>query len=572
MHFHSRYSLPLTFATCLAAPVVAETSLDLQTPQQATTHEQLYDSSLVHEIRIDIPAASWRKLRFQSRDLTKALGKELAPKPYSYFKGNITIDGHRVEGVKIRKKGFLGSLDDMRPSLKIRFDKGQSPFSGVDRITLNNNKQDESLLSQHLSYRVFQKAGLPAPRTSFARVIVNDTDLGIYTNVESVRRPFLSRQFKDGSGKLYEGTIADFFGDCLGRFETKLGTKSRAPLEKVARILARVDAKTADSLPLAELEEVIDLDTFLRFWAVESLLSFWDGYTSNQNNYFIYENPKDKRLHWIPWGADSIFFPAPAMVDLPRGAESVNANSLLAHLLYADSRVRARYLETLKDVMKTAWNEEQMLAEIDRVQELLEPHVHVEQKRFGRKIRKVQRFIEKRRGKIENELGEWPAIVPEDYRVPKFMVPFGKATVSFKTKWFDSSPAPGTQAGTAEVSLTLDGKKVVFEPLSAHAEPRRPAFGEVVRKGRVMEPSVTITGKGASGEILLLVVVVDHDNFHAADGKSVPAFGVYIDLARIMSGGLHFASGTVKFTAAERKAGAAIIGSFEIEVFRMGPG
>src|SRR5690606_32903219 len=103
------------------------------------------------------------------------------------------IDGVTIDSVAIRKKGFIGSLDEQRPSLKVKFDEyiEQDPIAGLDRLTLNNNKQDESQVSQYLTYRLFNAAGVPAPRCNFARVTVNGEYLGIYSNVESIRRPFL---------------------------------------------------------------------------------------------------------------------------------------------------------------------------------------------------------------------------------------------------------------------------------------------------------------------------------------------------------------------------------------------
>ena len=52
-----------------------------------------------------------------------------------------------MEHVGIRKKGFAGSMNSEKPSLKIKLDKYNKsavlPF-GVERITLNNNVQDPS--------------------------------------------------------------------------------------------------------------------------------------------------------------------------------------------------------------------------------------------------------------------------------------------------------------------------------------------------------------------------------------------------------------------------------------------
>ena len=40
-----------------------------------------------------------------------------------------------------------------------------------------------------------------------------------------------------------------------------------------------------ENFDLKEVEKLINLDQFIKFWIMESLLGFWDGYTNNQNNY-----------------------------------------------------------------------------------------------------------------------------------------------------------------------------------------------------------------------------------------------------------------------------------------------
>ena len=67
------------------------------------------------------------------------------------------LDGEIVEEVGVRKKGFLGSMDTERPSLKIKFGEyveGQE-LQGLKRMTLNNSRQDPSLLRQCLAYGLF---------------------------------------------------------------------------------------------------------------------------------------------------------------------------------------------------------------------------------------------------------------------------------------------------------------------------------------------------------------------------------------------------------------------------------
>ena len=125
----------------------------------------LFDSDSVVQIEVHLPEEYWRALCGQSRSFQSAIENPLA-KPYTYFRGDIRINGVVIEDVGIRKKGFIGSQDEVRPALKIKFDEyvDQRPIDGIDRLTLNNNKQDRALVSQFLTYKLFRKAGLAAPR------------------------------------------------------------------------------------------------------------------------------------------------------------------------------------------------------------------------------------------------------------------------------------------------------------------------------------------------------------------------------------------------------------------------
>ena len=53
------------------------------------------------------------------------------------------------------------------------------------------------------------------------------------------------------------------------------------------------------------VEELVDVDQFLEFWAAEVLLGHWDGYNGNTNNFWVYVGD-DGRLRFLPWGIDAI--------------------------------------------------------------------------------------------------------------------------------------------------------------------------------------------------------------------------------------------------------------------------
>ena len=84
--------------------------------------------------------------------------------PYTYVEASVSIDGVVFPKVGLRKKGFIGSQSHTRPSLKVRLnhiDK-EGGIEGLTNLTLNNNKQDTSLMSQFMGYALFNAIGSPA--------------------------------------------------------------------------------------------------------------------------------------------------------------------------------------------------------------------------------------------------------------------------------------------------------------------------------------------------------------------------------------------------------------------------
>lgn len=410
----------IAFTLCLFAMARASAAPIAEEPSRgALSDERILDDTRVIDIAITLADDDWKTLRAQSRDMGKAFRGDTSS-PFTWFRGDITIDGVAIGSVGLRKKGFLGSLDSATPSLLVDFNRyvDQQPVGGMTRLTLNNNKQDRSVISQSLAYRVFRAAGVPAPRVGFADVTVNGERLGIYSNVEPVRRPFLGRSFGDGKGTLWEGTICDIVPASLDRMDKKV----EGPPADEARLAEVADLLAADGdLDLDTLSSLVDLDHFLRFWCVEGLLNVWDGYCANQNNYFVYASPADGRFRFIPWGADATAGAAPGFggpFGGKRVAPVVTAQAALPNRLYFSPGMPDRYRATFEEVMRDAWNEEALLAEITRLQTLLEPRLGARQADAPKGIDAIRSFIRTRRAEIEAALADWPQAVPATWRRP----------------------------------------------------------------------------------------------------------------------------------------------------------
>jgi CotH kinase protein len=185
--------------------------------------EEMFASDRVIDIQIQIAKEDWNILLYEGRGLATQKSRCEDGYEYTYFDATVTIDGETIENVGIRKKGYLGSLSAIRPSIKLNFQKfiDDQYFHGMKRMTLNNDKQDPSHTHQVMSYALFRRAGVIAPRANFARVTVNGEDLGIYSHVESIKKPFIARHFNDNDGNLYEGQGADFTPERVSLLERK---------------------------------------------------------------------------------------------------------------------------------------------------------------------------------------------------------------------------------------------------------------------------------------------------------------------------------------------------------------
>ncbi len=577
MQFHLRarnWCRTIQLFLVLAASILSADRQVLLAQEPSPTEEllqadRIFDPAHIVEVRIEIKAEDWRKLCSQSRQILQALGGQSSAKPFTYFRANVTIDGKQIDNVGVRKKGFLGSLDSVRPSLKIKFDEyvDQEPSVGFDRLTLNNNKQDPSRLSQYLTYKIFNESGTVASRCNFARVTVNGKYLGIYSNVEPIKPPFLKSRFGDDSGALFEGTIVDFVPDSVERFEKKNDHAEFTHIRELAEVMDR------DEFTLEQVDELLDVQAFVKFWATESLIGFWDGYTNNQNNFFLYRHPAKKKFYFIPWGADSSFAETVPMAQFKAEVKSVHSKSVLANRLYFFPEIQELYFKTLNELLEDHWQEEALIAEIDKTVELLREHVLAKNRGFDRAVRRVKSFILGRRATIERDLPGGVANITLGPRRPISLKITGAASGTFSTHWSETSSKNPTETGEAQLEVVFHGQPIEFNVLGVTAEPNKDPNNRE-SDGRP-SPSIVFHGRRKSNnQQWMLTLVTSSAAFHASSDPA-PVNGIVIEgnplwffaklmLSRNKLNNLILVDGTVTFDQAKREVGAPVSGTVKV--------
>ena len=531
----------------------------------------------VLDISIEIAPEDWDTLRHQTRtfdDLMAEIETYGLSRPfasiYDWFSGTVTVDGETHADVGVRKKGFIGSQSDTKPSLKLRFDKyvdDQALGGIVERMTLNNSIQDPSMINTCLAYRVFAAAGNPAPRCNFATVSVNGKDLGLYVHVEEIKPPFLARHFESAEGNLYEGTVSDFTDVYRGTFEKKTN-EDDADWSDIDAVVAALQDPT--DAGLQRLSEIVDLDRFLSFWATESLVGHWDGYTGDRNNYHFYREP-DGPFVFIPWGVDDTFHlkddPNP-FDDISDPPPSVLALTAIPNRLYNHPGWRTRYVTRLKEIMDAAWDEDDLLAAVDEMASIVQQNALPEARpEAADDTERVRKFILKRKGEILADITpeppDWPGPA-EDFAAADPQP--GTVEVIFETTW-GSNLSPNPLAEGAVMSLIADGVEEPVDGLGVIA-------GLGSREERLLLPGVDEIASIAflrvepDGSIGGMTLALALEQMTAGATLIIGEDAIAGGLWNIPPGAaapdffLPFTGGKLELTAAGTEHGAEIAGSF----------
>jgi len=279
----------------------------------------------------------------------------------------VRYDGELVEGAGIRQKG--NSLEDLedKPSFSVKFDEfdDKADLHSLNKLLLNNSKQDPTFLREQIGADMHTRAGVPAARVAHAEVSLNGVDKGVYVVVEAIDKDFLRRHFGEDNdeGNLYEGPCCGDFVDDIDHVELKDEKEDQRSRDDI-RALAEVIESAPDEEFATAVGQHLALGQFVTVYALEALLNHWDGYAYRANNYYLYDNPADGRFVFIPHGMDRI------LDDPSFDTETVPVTRLplrIRAIPALDDQLHAEFGR----VVDTAWDESAMLAAIDQATQVI---------------------------------------------------------------------------------------------------------------------------------------------------------------------------------------------------------
>lgn len=295
-----------------------------------------------------------------------------------------------------------------KSSYKIKLENKEQRLYDMKALLLKSMWNDVSQMREALAWSLFRKAGVPAPRHTYARLCIDDRYYGVYSLIESVDKALLEDHFgkKNDDGNLYKANWGDIGpatldhrrgsdGDDSGRqyFASavqddrtyELNTNDDADddpafqtYDDLAQLIRTIngvdlpggDEKFATAEYRASVEAVFNVKAFLRWASVNTLIGAWDNYWRTPANYHVYNSGKKDvgerfmaapYFTWIPWDYDHSFgidyFGVPWHAKNIVNWESAGASLPLVRNLLRNETFLRYYLDHLEYMLDCCVNE-----------------------------------------------------------------------------------------------------------------------------------------------------------------------------------------------------------------------
>lgn len=418
------------------------------TADDTNTSENFWDHLKIHRFNLEVSSTEWKAIEALNpnnslsleRILKKKNGKQrqLHRSRFPWGEGSITINGQNLNGIGLRYKGNA-SFNLMRGSLKrnmklkLDWTNRDQNYNSVETLNLNAGGLDPSKLRDAFGYWLFRQAGVPAPRTTFAEVSLtipgryDKENLGLYTIVEQVNKSFLKNHFGSKKGLLMkpEGIASvEYHGDDWRFYESLYRPDNKPSLAQSKRVMefAHLVNLSSENEFRTSIESFLDIDGFLHFIALNSLIVNLDTLLAMPQNYYLHLGVENNKFVFFPWDLDISFAGWPlggkAEDQMKLSLEhphSSDEHKLIDRLLAIES-IKLKYNKIIRKLVEGIFSKKQLIKSFEKFEETIlgarERNTAATKSRnergypspFGYNPPSISQFIDKRISSIKRQL------------------------------------------------------------------------------------------------------------------------------------------------------------------------
>jgi spore coat protein H len=356
----------------------------------------IFDDSQVRRIDFILTQENWDRMWVDPWSKTKV-------------EADIVVFGERIESVALSMKGNA-SLDasGWKKSWKVDTDifvEGQE-YSNLKQLLFHNNFADPSMLREKMAYDMMRFAGLPSSHVAYVELYIDIVEdgkppiyWGIYSMVERLDRKYLSNNFGRDSrhGNLYkadawfEQGAADlaYYGEDIEGYpkprgevayglQTNLENPDYSDIIQLCYVIDGAEYESPEDFAMA-LEEVLNVESYLRYLAVILTNLNLDTYPYTGNNYFIYHNPTTDLFEFLPWDMNNSWGHFGGGADFPLFGEVKNVGPLqyapLFTKVFEVDQYRQDYMAYIDLLLRYWFNKENVTSQAEHWHDLIRPYL-----------------------------------------------------------------------------------------------------------------------------------------------------------------------------------------------------
>lgn len=300
------------------------------------------------------------------------------------YKGNSSLQSTYQSGIKkFSFKLDFDEFEDDYPAIK------NQRFYGFKQLNLQNNYEDASLMREKVAADLFRQFGLASSKTAFCVVYIDNGSgpqyYGVYALVEEVDDTVYETQFEQSTGNLYkpDGDAASFASGTYNTNEFYLKTNEdsanysdvKSLYDVINSSLRTSDVETWKS----NLENVFNVDGFLKWLAANTVIQNWDTYGNMTHNYYLYNNPENGLLTWIPWDNNEAFQEGKQSSSLSFSMSEVSSSWPLIRYIIDQPDYEAEYETYLQQFIDQVFVPADMINTYSTYYELLKDYAYAEE-------------------------------------------------------------------------------------------------------------------------------------------------------------------------------------------------
>ncbi|KAL6588802.1 hypothetical protein LY90DRAFT_383447 [Neocallimastix californiae] len=355
----------------------------------------------IPEMHVIIPPGNWTEMvkKAQVNDMNLLQDYEV--------KGTLKFiyEGEEEEEYNIKfKLGGMSSAVLTKPGYNIKI-IGNYTLHGTKNFKLRSDQRDPSMMRSKITTDILQKSGLLATEAGYTELYVNEEYMGFWVVTDSLKKNWVQRKFginEDNVSTLYK---CDYF-----RFEKSYKCENAGDdryAENWDPIWILVQ-HVRESKSIEDLEEMMDVENFIKYMAWEWLMGTWDHFLGIFNHNLNWLQRPDGKWIYIPNDHDielgeeihAKFYPEKPFVDEINDTDIDYANipiedfennhPIMQILVHQDDTIFRR---CVGDIISKVFNPDTLFPQIDKIRKLIGPYVKKDRELKGGYINKKGKNI-----------------------------------------------------------------------------------------------------------------------------------------------------------------------------------